>query len=180
LQQNQPPDAVRREVLRAADPLNSLLGRIHDFNRYMQVAIVITVIISLSQISIGQTPEQRYESIRGNPEFSHVIKALRFLVREESEKGVKGNQFYVVKDTSTENGLVYWKEKDTVYLWIPGLPGTTRETEIAHSKRQWNGKRDVCPPATCAFGSTYMMKREDYLKLVRACLKYGDRFTVSQ
>jgi hypothetical protein len=100
------------------------------------------------------------------------------LVQKEKAAKRTRNNFYIVAEVGTGEALVYWKERNTVYLWIPGLLGSKTDQEIAYGKRHWDGSRDVCPPAKCVLGSAYMMQRHDFIKMVRSCIKYGDHFSI--
>src|SRR5215813_10484686 len=142
-------------------------------------AFLFILLFSICLVDVlAQSDRSKFESIRNKSEFSHVKPALKFLVQEEKAAKRTRNNFYIVAEVGTGDALVYWKERNTVYLWIPGLLGSKTEREIAYGKRHWDGSRDVCPPAKCAFGSTYMMQRPDFIKMVRSCVKYGDHFSI--
>ncbi|MBK9708625.1 MAG: hypothetical protein IPO77_16960 [Acidobacteria bacterium] len=141
----------------------------------MQILVCIILIIG----SVGtQGYPPIYEPVRKHSEFSHVKSALEYLIKYEKGLRRKRYNFYVVVDAREKQAFVYWKEKETIYLWIPKL-GIPPETDIALAKRRWNSKRDVCPPAQCAFGNNYMIPRKYYLEMLRDCLKHVTHYAVT-
>src|SRR5262245_23548106 len=83
----------------------------------------------------AQSDRSNFESIRNKPEFRHVKPALKFLLQTEKAAKRTRNNFYIVAEVGTGEALVYWKERNAVYLWIPGLLGSKTEREIAYGKR---------------------------------------------
>ncbi|QYE35859.1 hypothetical protein KZX46_07890 [Polymorphobacter sp. PAMC 29334] len=135
--------------------------------------ILVTVQLS-SPASAGN--EIRWFSVLGQTEFSDVRSQLQVLTNELGH--AQKNRFCVVGQVVGRDRQAYvqWLTANKLILWEPQ---ESNPRAIAGSRRYLDLDRDVVA-GNDVDGSTYQLTRATANRIVRACRKFGNTFTVER
>jgi hypothetical protein len=117
---------------------------------------------------------------------SNMVPALNELVKDRGRS--KTNHFYVGHVQVSENGyhsvVVYWKENVALVLWEPGRGfGPSGDPDprydLRDTRRYWDLKKDVVPALSDVAGSSFLLAKNDALKMVDDCIRKGERYVLN-
>jgi hypothetical protein len=138
--------------------------------RFRSLLTGVLIVLCLTSILSAQTL-----SVRNDPNFADINRALKELVREKASRSV--NNFYVarVRERPTV-AWVYWPEGNSLILMEP-CAGYDPKFALLWSRRYLDLSRDVVTKTENVKGSTFLLTKAEARSIVSNC-KHGDKFTI--
>jgi hypothetical protein len=135
---------------------------------------LMTALMTIS--SFAQSNAERFLSVREHPDYAKLPSAFQQLMTEKAKKKI--NTFYVAKiDTKIGFTHVFWKEENALILLEP--VSYDWKYALLWSRRYWEYNTDVVPTLDDVKGSSYLLTKATWRRLVASCLR-GDKFTFNQ